>query len=123
MSERALIEAVIQTYFDGLYDGDVNKLRAIFAPTATLTFENRGERITLTREEWLANVAARPKPRAQQLERDDALLLFDQAGPTTALVKVKCQIPPLYFTDYLALLKTDGRWMIVQKIYAARKAA
>ena len=49
--------------------------------------------------------------------RDDAILMLDQSGPATAFVKVKCQIPPRYFHDYLNLLKIDGKWIIVQKIY------
>ena len=60
----------------------------------------------------------RPAPRARDLARDDAVLLIDQSGPTTALAKVRCQIPPRYFTDYLSLLKTDGRWLVVQKVFA-----
>ena len=32
--------------------------------------------------------------------------MIDQSGPETALAKVACQIPPRYFTDYLAFLKT-----------------
>ena len=59
-----------------------------------------------------------PAPKARGLARDDAILLLDQSGPTTALVKVRCQIPPRYFTDYLSLLKTDGRWRVVQKVFA-----
>jgi hypothetical protein len=39
---------------------------------------------------------------------------------TAAFAKVKCQLPPRYFTDYLNLLKVDGRWQIVQKIYAVQ---
>ena len=34
MSEdRTAIEAVVQTYLDGLYEGDVEKLAAAFHPT------------------------------------------------------------------------------------------
>jgi hypothetical protein len=29
------------------------------------------------------------------------------------------QIPPRYFTDYLNLLKIDGRWVVAQKVFAA----
>jgi len=59
-----------------------------------------------------------PRP-APGLARDDGILILDHAGPDTALVKVKCQIPPQHFTDYLSLLRTEGRWQIVQKVYAA----
>ena len=54
----------------------------------------------------------------QGLPREDAILTVDQSGPTTAFVKVKCQIPPRYFTDYLCFLKTDGRWQVAQKVFA-----
>ena len=60
----------------------------------------------------------RPAPKAKGLPRDDVILSVDQAGPTTALVKVKCQIPPRFFTDYLSLLKIDGRWVVAQKVFA-----
>ena len=34
-----------------------------------------------------------------------------------ALAKVKCQLPPRYFTDLLSLLKIDGRWQVAQKVF------
>jgi hypothetical protein len=60
-----------------------------------------------------------PSPsKSNGLARDDAILIIDQSGPTTAFVKVKCQIPPRYFTDYLNLLKIDGTWRVAQKVFA-----
>ena len=32
--DRAEIEAVVQTYLDGLYEGDVDKLASAFHPTS-----------------------------------------------------------------------------------------
>jgi hypothetical protein len=52
------------------------------------------------RDEWIAAVRARPSPKAQGLARGDEILLVDQSSPTTAFVKVRCQIPPRYFIDY-----------------------
>jgi hypothetical protein len=37
-------------------------------------------------------------------------------------VKLKCAIPPRYFTDYLCFLKVEGKWQIAQKIFADRGA-
>jgi hypothetical protein len=34
-----------------------------------------------------------------------------------ALVKVKCQMPPRYFTDLLSFLKVDGKWVVAQKVF------
>jgi len=42
---------------------------------------------------------------------------IDFSGPTTAIAKVECQLPPRYFTDYLTLLKVDGRWQIISKTF------
>ena len=116
--ERAAIEQTLQTYFDGLYDGDADKLASIFQEAAALTFEQSGRITVLPLAQWLKAVRERPAPRARDLARDDAVLLIDQSGPTTAFAKVRCQIPPRYFTDYLSLLKIDDRWLVVQKVFA-----
>ena len=34
------------------------------------------------------------------------------------MVKLNCATPPRFFTGYLSLLKIDGRWQVVQKVYA-----
>jgi len=38
-------------------------------------------------------------------------------GPDHAFAKVECQLPPRYFTDYLTLLKVDGRWQVIAKAF------
>ena len=118
--DRAAIEQTIQTYFDGLYEGDADKLASVFHDTSALTFESEGKLSVLPLAQWLASVRGRPAPKATGLARDDGILLIDQSGPTTALVKVKCQIPPRYFTDYLNLLKVNGQWKVAQKVFATR---
>ena len=118
MSDRAAIEAATQTYFDGLYEGDAEKLASVFHPTSILTFEQDGKLIELPREKWLEGVRSRPSSKTKGLARDDGILHFDQSGPTTAFVKVKCQIPPRYFTDYLSFVKVDGEWKVAQKVFA-----
>lgn len=117
-TDRAAIEKATQTYFDGVYESDAEKLASVFHPTSVLTFEQDGKLIELTREKWLDGVRARPSSKAKGLTRDDAILHFDQSGPTTAFVKVKCQIPPRFFTDYLSFVKIDGEWKVAQKVFA-----
>ena len=118
--DRLAIEQAIRTYFDGLYEGDTGKLASVFHETSALTWEQDGKVSVLPRDAWLDAVRKRPSSKARGLARDDAILSIDQSGPTTAFVKVKCQIPPRYFTDYLNLLKVGGKWTIVQKIYATQ---
>jgi hypothetical protein len=118
--DRQAIQQTVQLYLDGLYEGDAEKLAASFHPTSALTYEADGKITILPRDEWLAAVRARPSPRSQGLSREDEILTIDQSSPTAAFVKLKCAIPPRFFTDYLSLLKVEGRWQVAQKVFATR---
>jgi Putative lumazine-binding len=123
--EHQEIEKAVQTYLDGLYEGDTEKLAPVFHPTSALTGDIDGKLTIVPRDQWLEVVRNRPSPKSQNQPRYDEILQIDIAGPTTAFAKVKCALPPRFFTDYLSLLKIDGRWQVAQKIYAAetREAA
>ena len=116
-SAIAEIEAVVQTYFDGLHEGDVEKLATAFHPVSHLYCEKDGGVADLPREQWFGLVRNRPSAASRGLARDDRILLLDLSGPETALVKVACQLPPRYFTDYLVLNRTAEGWRIVSKVY------
>ena len=122
MSEdRIAIEAAVKTYLDGLYEGDAEKLASVFHPTSSLTYEENGALTPLPRDQWLEAVRNRPSPQSRGLPRHDQLLQIDQASPTTAFVKLKCAIPPRFFTDYLCLLKIENRWQVAQKVFATER--
>jgi hypothetical protein len=118
MNRRNEIEAAVRTYLDGLYEGDAEKLARVFHPTSALTHDMGGQLTVIPRDQWLEAVRNRPSPQSQGLPRHDEIVSMDQSGPTTAFVKVKCAIPPRFFTDYLSLLKVDGRWQVAQKVFA-----
>jgi hypothetical protein len=112
------IRAAAQTYLDGLYEGDADKLASVFHPTSALTWEENGVLTPLPRDHWLEAVRNRPSAKARGLARQDEILQIDQASPTMAFVKLKCAIPPRFFTDYLSFLKVDGKWQVAQKVFA-----
>ena len=69
MSEdRSSVEAVVKSYFDGLYEGNADKLGAIFDPTADLRWVEKGELQVLTVPDWLDRVRSgrRPRPKASR---------------------------------------------------------
>ena len=53
------ITNVLVNYFDGLYEGNTEKLRRIFHEDAWL----KGNDFRRTRDEWLDAVASRPVPQ------------------------------------------------------------
>jgi Putative lumazine-binding len=116
--DQAAIEAAVRTYLDGLFEGDPEKLASVFHPTSSLTWEEDGVLTLLRHDAWLDAVRGRASAQSRGLERHDEILQIDQSSPTTAFVKLKCQIPPRYFTDYLCFLKVEGRWQVAQKVYS-----
>jgi hypothetical protein len=115
--DRSTVEAVIQHYFDGLHEGDADKLGAIFHPSADLRWQENGQLRILTVPDWLDVVRKRPSAKSEGKARNDFILTIDRSDDATAFVKARCQLPPRYFTDYLVAMKLAGGWQIVSKAY------
>ena len=115
--DRSSVEAVVKNYFDALYDGDAEKLGAIFHPSADLRRLEKGELQVLTVPDWLERVRKRPSARAEGKPRDEFIVTIDRSDENTAFIKVRCQLPPRYFTDYLVAMKLSDGWQIVSKSY------
>ena len=119
-TDAAEIEKVLQIYFDGLYEGDTKKLGQAFHPASHLySVGADGKAADLPRADWFKSVESRPSGKAKGSERRDRIVSIDFSGPATAFAKVECQLPPRYFTDYLTLLKADGRWQVISKSFHA----
>ncbi|HEY0440573.1 MAG TPA: nuclear transport factor 2 family protein [Xanthobacteraceae bacterium] len=117
--ERAAIEATLWTYFDGLHEGDADKIAQAFHPVSHLYSEDKGGVADLPRDRWLEMVRNRQSAKAQGLPRHDRIVSIDQAGPALAFAKVECALPPRFFVDYLTLIKTAEGWRIVAKAFKA----
>jgi Putative lumazine-binding len=111
------LEQALQTYFDGLYEGDTAKLGSVFHDVAHLFYVNEGKLGDMSREQWFDMVRSRKSAQSQDLKRHDWVVQIDRSGPTTAFAKVQCQIPPRYFTDYLTFVKLTEGWRIVSKTF------
>lgn len=111
--EEKVIRDTIQLYFQGDRDREVESLKKAFHPTARLgTADEAGRLHVLTQSEWHERVRRTPdreKPEA-------SILHIDRAG-NAAMAKTQMILSNGQYTDYLSLLKIDGRWIIVNKIY------
>lgn len=116
-SDLTDIERALQTYFDGLYEGDTDKLGSVFHEAAHLFSVAGGELQDLPRAQWFDAVRTRKSAQSQDLPRRDWIVQIDRSGPATAFAKVQCQIPPRYFTDYLTFAKLAEGWKIVSKTF------
>lgn len=122
MDERyAAMAAVLQDYFDGLYNCDTELLARVFHPQARYACAtdsaSGGELVHLGMEEYLPIVRGRVSPASRNETRRDRIVSIEFAGPVTALARVNCAIGPKYFTDLLTFIHVEGRWQIISKVF------
>lgn len=121
--EQRALAAAIDTYLDGFYEGDASKLASVFHPSCALTQSVDGVLHIIRREQWLEMIRQRRSPAALGLPRADEVLSIEVITSSMAQVKLKCAMAPCRFTDLLSMLKLDGRWQVVQKVYSTEVVA
>lgn len=117
VGDTAAVAAVIDRYFDGLHHSDSALLATVFHPQAHYFCATDGSLLHLDMGQYFPLVDKRPSPASQGYPRTDRILSLEFAGPVTALVKAECSIPPKAFIDLLTLVKLDGDWRIVSKVF------
>ena len=78
------LEQALQTYFDGLYEGDTAKLGRVFHDVAHLFSVTDGKLADMPREQWFEMVKGRKSAQSQDLPRRDWVVHIDRSSPTTA---------------------------------------
>lgn len=111
-NNELIIRQLIQDYFDGLYQADTEKLERIFHDDVVL----KAPGLRRPKVEWLKAVAARPVP-AEQSEPYRFRILTVDIVAEQAMVKLECPLAEHFYIDFIGLLKENGRWLIVNKMY------
>ena len=113
----AEIEKVISKYFDLLYKGDKDLIETVFLPEANVSSLYNDKIIKIDMDGFRKRIAERKSPESIGEMRDDKIIKIDISSPTTAMVKVKCNILHNNYIDYLSLLKVSGKWKIISKVF------
>ena len=108
---------MLADYFDGLHHSDTAILRRVFHPAAQYACATDGNLLQLRMDEYFPIVDRRPSPASRGEARNDRIVSIEFAGPVTAFARVECSIAPKAFTDLLTLVKLDGRWQILAKVF------
>jgi putative lumazine-binding protein len=112
---RALL-AIAQTYFDAAYEMDADRFESLFHRSSSVTRVGEDGEVCVTPiETWLAAVRNMKAPKQLGLERHDEIVSIE-VERDLALLKLRLQMPPRYFTDMLSCLRVNGGWKIVQKV-------
>ena len=114
---HADITNALGVYFDGFYEGDIDKLKQIFHPACHLYSARDGDFVDSDMVAVYGRVTARITPSVRGDKREDGILTIDQSGPECAFAKVYIALGEKIFTDYLTLIYLDGRWQIITKTF------
>lgn len=115
------ISTLLDTYFKGLYRGDIALLKSVFHPQAQLFGKVRGAPYFNTVDKFLAAVAGRQSPE-QRGEEFRMRVLDVQVFNHIASAHVNCPMLGFDYYDYLSLLNEGGRWQVVNKLFIDAEA-
>lgn len=105
------VKKVINLYFEGATTANVDLLKKVFHPVCVLRWSVDGKLKENPRDNWFEWIKANgPFERKNMIEKID---ITDNA----AQVKAVCDLPKAQYVDYISLLKLDGEWKIVAKIF------
>ena len=117
-SDQAAVRAVVEQYLHGLKFNDTTSLREAFWAEARLFYVKAdGQMGQWTQASWYSSFAGNVGHEEQGELRIAAL----DVTRDVASVKVVEDYPRSRYTDYLSLLRIQGRWWIVNKLYTSER--
>jgi hypothetical protein len=113
--EASIAQALKEYYFQGSYEGDLNKLKQIFHPGTRLFGDVKGQPYSKTLDEWLDVVGNResPKDSGKPFKGD---ILNIKVVNSVAVAEVQVKAYDMVYHDFLSLHRIDDKWVIVSKI-------
>jgi hypothetical protein len=112
--ETDAIRATLQYYLDGHATGDPEIMARAFHPSARLQFIRNGEVSIRSVDDYLGGM--RGEPPQDESQRERRIVMIDYEG-TAAVARIELDYPSAFFADYMQLLKVEGEWKIVNKIF------
>ena len=116
-ADESAIRQTIQYYFDGGKNRDSLTLRKAFHPEARMLFAREGKLVVVPIGEYITRVGSEQLKPGEVDSTERKVVSVDVVGDA-AVAKLELKRPNARLIDYMSLLKVDGRWLIVNKIFS-----
>jgi hypothetical protein len=113
----AIAHVLTDTYFKGIYEGDVNLLGSTFYPGALLFGDAGGKPYFKTLAQYLDGVAHRQSPKESGKPFKGEILSIEVIQ-SIAVAKVHVKMYDFNYFELLSFHQLDGKWVIVNKMIA-----
>ncbi|WP_271784406.1 nuclear transport factor 2 family protein [Aquimarina algiphila] len=111
-SDYLQVEKTVSYYLDGGTNNDFETLKKAFHETATMKFIRNGEYREVNALEFFKK-AVKPGPKQN---RKTHISYINVTG-NVASAKLQIDYETFSFIDYMNLIKIDGEWKVVSKIF------
>ncbi len=117
-SDRAAIEETIRHYFRSGDENDAAELEISFHPTLGMYWVGKdGSVQELDRRSWAERLRSATSRQPATLRR---IVSVDVDGDA-AVARLHSEFPTHHFDDFVSLLRVDGRWRVVLKVFHRRE--
>jgi Putative lumazine-binding len=115
--ERAIRQHIERYYFEGVRNSDTALARKAFHPAVPAMYFVRESRLAQrTIPDWLASIAERA-PTPPKPDTFPRKVVSVDVSHDAAIAKLQIRYADALVTDYMSLLKVDGQWAIIGKIF------
>lgn len=110
------IEKLINNYFEGIFFGDILRLKRCFSENASIYGDVEFNEYFKNVNEYVETVKVRKSPNELGENLKMSIIGIDVLGK---IAMVKLHVPMLGYNyyDYLSLFKINNKWKIVNKIF------
>lgn len=119
-AEAAAARIPLENYMNAQATGNPDYIRKAFFPEAKIMAFREGKLLNLSVEEFASRFNGKPAAdESQRKRRIDSLNITGNTGAA----RIVLDYPETTLTDYMSLLKVDGEWKIVNKVFDAQPNA
>jgi hypothetical protein len=113
--EEAAVRETLNNYFEGVTNGDTARINKAFHPTASMKYVDyqTGEYKDVPIKDFLNRL----KANAGKKNGRKTKIVYTTISGTAAQARLEIDGGTFYFHDYMNLLKINGEWKIVSKIF------
>lgn len=115
--EYFAIVDLLKRYYDALYRCDTALLATVFHASAQYFTASSGELLHLDMNSYFPIVEQRISPESSGEPYIFSIDSIEFAGAVTAIARMRCSMLAKDFIDLLTLIKLEGEWKIIAKVF------
>jgi hypothetical protein len=116
-ADEAGARKAVELYLHGHATGKVESFQEAFHPEMKMYFVRDGVFSQRTAAQYLEGVKGGKPPTAEEAARRKRRIVSMDVTGDVGVAKVELEFPDALLTDYLTVVKVDGTWRIVNKVF------